>query len=204
MIWSVGKMFVANGALDASGHLLRERERIVLDDRDREVLFEALAGPPEPNAVLRRAVAVQACTTAGPSPFAWARASCRDWIRSSPNVLISPPSENNPIGRLVFRVSTCDISCTMIRSFRCKDTERLANGHRVRRFAGFERVAQRKLAQLDAATTLDFLRAPPGNRLEALRGDRAGSYSIRINDQWRLCFRFTNGNAHDAEIVDYH
>ena len=69
-IWSVGKTFVANSALDASGHLLPERERIVLDDRDREVLFEALAGPPEPNAALRRAVAVQACTTAGPSPFA--------------------------------------------------------------------------------------------------------------------------------------
>ena len=92
----------------------------------------------------------------------------------------------------------------MIRSFRCKDTERLANGYRVMRFAGFERIAQRKLAQLDAAATLDFLRVPPGNRLEALLGDRAGSYSIRINDQWRLCFRFADGNAHDAEIVDYH
>ena len=74
----------------------------------------------------------------------------------------------------------------------------------MRRFVGFERIAQRKLAQLDAAATLDFLRAPPGNRLEALRSDRAGSYSIRINDRWRLCFRFADGNAHDAEIVDYH
>ena len=92
----------------------------------------------------------------------------------------------------------------VIRSFRCRDTERLARGHRVRRFVGFERIAQRKLAQLDAAATLDFLRVPPGNRLEALRGDRAGSYSIRINDRWRLCFRFADGNAHDAEIVDYH
>ena len=92
----------------------------------------------------------------------------------------------------------------MIRNFRCKDTERLANGYRVRRFIDFERVAQRKLAQLDAAATLDFLRVPPGNRLEALRGDRAGSYSIRINDQWRLCFRFANGDAFDAEIVDCH
>ncbi len=92
----------------------------------------------------------------------------------------------------------------MIRSFRCKDTERLANGYRVRRFIAFERVAQRKLAQLDAAATLDFLRVPPGNRLEALRGDRAGFYSIRINNQWRLCFRFADGNAFDAEIVDYH
>lgn len=74
----------------------------------------------------------------------------------------------------------------------------------MRRFAQFERVAQRKLAQLDAAATLEFLRVPPGNRLEALKGDRAGSYSIRINDQWRLCFRFDDGNAYDAEIVDYH
>ena len=92
----------------------------------------------------------------------------------------------------------------MIRSFRCKDTERLANGYRVRRFVAFERIAQRKLAQLDAAATLDFLRAPPGNRLEALRGDRKGSCSIRINDRWRICFRFADGDAWDAEIVDYH
>ena len=92
----------------------------------------------------------------------------------------------------------------MIRSFRCKDTERVAAGYRVPRFVAIERVAQRKLAQLDAAATLDFLRVPPGNRLEALKGDREGSYSIRINAQWRLCFRFVEGNAYDAEIVDYH
>ena len=92
----------------------------------------------------------------------------------------------------------------MIRSFRCKDTERLASGYRVRRFASIERVARRKLAQLDAAATLTFLHVPPGNRLEPLKGDRRGSYSIRINDQWRLCFRFTGGDAYDAEIVDYH
>lgn len=92
----------------------------------------------------------------------------------------------------------------MIRSFRCKDTERLAAGYRVRRFASIERVARRKLAQLDAAATLTFLQVPPGNRLEPLKGDRRGSYSIRINDQWRLCFRFTGGDAYDAEIVDYH
>ena len=85
-------MLVVNSALDAAGHLLPERDRIVLDDRDREAFFEALADPPEPDAALRRAVAVQACTTAGPSPFAWARASCKDWIRSSPNALISLPS----------------------------------------------------------------------------------------------------------------
>ena len=98
----------------------------------------------------------------------------------------------------------------MIRSFRCKDTERLAAGYRVARFAMIERVAQRKLAQLNAAATLAFLRVPPGNRLEALKGDRAGSYSIRINDQWRLCFRYSDGDAITttmrffAEIVDYH
>jgi len=92
----------------------------------------------------------------------------------------------------------------VIKSFRCKDTERLAKGQRVRRFIAIERVAQRKLAQLNAAATLDFLRAPPGNRLEALRGDRLGQYSIRISDQWRLCFRYEDGSAFDVEIVDYH
>ena len=92
----------------------------------------------------------------------------------------------------------------MIRSYRCKDTKRLANGFRVRRFINMERVAQRKLAQLDAAATLDFLRVPPGNRLEALSGERRGWYSIRINGQWRLCFRFVDGDAYDVEIVDYH
>lgn len=92
----------------------------------------------------------------------------------------------------------------MIRSFRCRETERLAGGFRVRRFESIERAARRKLAQLNAAATLTFLRVPPGNHLEALRGDRAGQYSIRINDRWRLCFRFADGDARDVEIVDYH
>lgn len=74
----------------------------------------------------------------------------------------------------------------------------------MRRFVSFERIAQRKLAQLDAAATLDFLRVLPGNRLETLKGNRKGQFSIRINDQWRVCFRFEDGNAFDAEIVDYH
>ena len=74
----------------------------------------------------------------------------------------------------------------------------------MRRFVSFERIAQRKLAQLDAAATLDFLRVPPGNRLETLKGNRKVQFSIRINDQWRVCFRFEDGNAFDAEIVDYH
>jgi toxin HigB-1 len=92
----------------------------------------------------------------------------------------------------------------MIRSFRCKDTQRLASDEPVRRFKSIERAARRKLVLLAAAAALDDLRAPPGNRLEALKGDRAGQYSIRINDQWRLCFRWLDKNAHDVEIVDYH
>lgn len=92
----------------------------------------------------------------------------------------------------------------MIRTYRCRDTEKLAKGYRVRRFVAVERVAQRKLAQLDAAATLSFLKVPPGNRLEALVGDREGQYSVRINDRWRLCFRYDKGNAYDVEIVDYH
>ena len=72
------------------------------------------------------------------------------------------------------------------------------------RFRDFERIAQRKLRQLDAATELRDLAAPPGNRLEALKGNRAGQYSIRINDRWRICFRWSGGDARDVEIVDYH
>jgi proteic killer suppression protein len=74
----------------------------------------------------------------------------------------------------------------------------------VKRFRAFERVAQRKLAQLDAATELRDLAAPPGNRLEALHGDRQGQHSIRINDQWRICFVWREGNAYEVEIVDHH
>lgn len=92
----------------------------------------------------------------------------------------------------------------MIRSFRCRDTEALAAGDRVRRFAGIADVARRKLRQLQIAGRLDDLRVPPGNRLEALKGDRQGQYSIRVNDQWRVCFRWTAAGAEDVEIVDYH
>jgi proteic killer suppression protein len=92
----------------------------------------------------------------------------------------------------------------VIKSDRCRDTERLGNNQRVQRFVSFERTAQRKLMLLKAAERLEMLRTPPGNRLEMLRGDRKGQYSLRINGQWRLCFRFTNGHAHDVEIVDYH
>ncbi|AGA90494.1 plasmid maintenance system killer protein [Thioflavicoccus mobilis 8321] len=92
----------------------------------------------------------------------------------------------------------------MIRSFRCKETEKLFGGSCPARFRAFQAVAERKLAQLNNASTLDFLRSPPGNRLEALSGDRTGSYSIRINAQWRLCFVWREGDACDVEIVDYH
>ncbi len=92
----------------------------------------------------------------------------------------------------------------MIKSFRCADTQALFESGKSRQFSGFANVAMRKLAQLDAAETLEFLRAPPGNRLEALRGDRAGQHSMRINDQYRLCFRWTTSGPEDVEIVDYH
>ena len=82
--------------------------------------------------------------------------------------------------------------------------ERLASGQRVRRFVNIERVARRKLRQLQIANRLEDLRVPPGNRLEALKGNRVGQYSIRINDQYRLCFRWTNAGAEEVEIVDYH
>lgn len=92
----------------------------------------------------------------------------------------------------------------MIRSFKCHDTEALANGDRVRRFVNIQSVARRKLRQLEIAAGLDDLRVPPGNRLESLKGLRAGQFSIRINDQWRVCFRWKRDGAHDVEIVDYH
>lgn len=92
----------------------------------------------------------------------------------------------------------------MIKSFACAETEALAGGERVRRFVNIASVARRKLRQLEVSARLDDLRVPPGNRLEALKGDRSGQYSIRINDQWRLCFRWTAAGAEGVEIVDYH
>ena len=92
----------------------------------------------------------------------------------------------------------------MILSFKCKDTQALYEGKSPRRFKAFLPVAERKLSQLDAAQTLDFMRAPPGNHLEALKGDRKGQHSVRINVQWRICFVWTDTGPIDVEIVDYH
>ena len=92
----------------------------------------------------------------------------------------------------------------VIQSFKCADTRALHGRQRVKRFVSIEAVARRKLRQLELAARLNDLRVPPGNRLEALKGDRAGQYSIRVNDQWRVCFRWTGGGAEDVEIVDYH
>ena len=93
----------------------------------------------------------------------------------------------------------------MIESFADRDTERLFAREPVRRFpADLRRTMLRKLGNVDAAAQLDDLRLPPGNRLEKLRGDRAGQFSIRVNDQWRICFRWERGHAYDVEIVDYH
>jgi proteic killer suppression protein len=92
----------------------------------------------------------------------------------------------------------------VIKSFGSKDTKALFNGQRVPRFQSFERAAVRKLEILDGAITLAELRAVPGNRLELLRGNRKSQHSIRINDQWRICFVWTEANASEVEIVDYH
>ncbi|MNN54738.1 Toxin HigB-1 [compost metagenome] len=92
----------------------------------------------------------------------------------------------------------------MIQSFSCADTEALFTTGKTRRWSDIKSVAERKLAMLDAATELRDLRSPPGNRLEALSGNRAGQHSIRVNDQWRLCFTWTDNGPINVEIVDYH
>jgi proteic killer suppression protein len=92
----------------------------------------------------------------------------------------------------------------MIHSFTCLDTEALFHSQTVPRFRNIERVARRKLLQLHAATELASLRVPPGNQLEALKGSRKGQHSIRVNDQWRVCFVWREDGAHQVEIVDYH
>lgn len=92
----------------------------------------------------------------------------------------------------------------MVKSFLCRETKKLHEGKSSRKFKSIERQAQRKLAMLEAATGLMDLKSPPGNRLEALKGNRKGQHSIRINNQYRMCFVWEEGNAHEVEIVDYH
>ncbi|MGH8603814.1 MAG: type II toxin-antitoxin system RelE/ParE family toxin [Gammaproteobacteria bacterium] len=92
----------------------------------------------------------------------------------------------------------------MIKSFRCSDTEALFSDRLIARFKAIERPARRKLLYLHRARTLQDLMQPPGNRLEPLHGDRQGQYSIRINDRWRICFKWVDGDAYEVEIVDYH
>lgn len=120
---------------------------------------------------------------------------------------ISRPSAHVP--RIVASI-TLDVMHALryygvvIRSFDDPDTESLFNGEPAKRHANIAAVARRKLLQLEIAACLDDLRVPPGNRLEALKGKRRGQYSIRVNDQWRICFRWRDGGADNVEIVDYH
>ena len=106
--------------------------------------------------------------------------------------------------RLTLATQRVIIVSMTIKSFKCKETETLFNGRRVPRWVNIERAALRKLEQLDWSTILDDLRVPPGNKLEALKGNRKGQHSIRINDQWRVCFIWGIDGATEVEIVDYH
>ena len=92
----------------------------------------------------------------------------------------------------------------MIQFFKCADTQHLFETGKSKRFAAFKAILERKLQQLDSAETLEFLKSPPGNRLEALKGNRAGQHSIRINDQWRVCFVWSDLGPSNVEVVDYH
>ncbi len=118
--------------------------------------------------------------------------------------LLAIPASVHSVGlSLPFNVKRYKLP-PVIKSFRCKETQRLFEAGKSKRFGTVAKVATRKLAQLDAAETLEFLSSPPGNQLEALRDDRKGQHSIRINDQFRVCFRWTKTGPEDVEIVDYH
>ena len=123
-------------------------------------------------------------------------------IRGLPPTFVALLRVSNSI---LIRTAYRSILLKMIRSFRCKDTQRIWQGQSSRKFPGdIQDRALRKLRQLDAAAILEDLRNPPGNRLEVLRGKRIGQMSTRINDQWRICFRWVDHDAWDVEIVDYH
>jgi len=108
------------------------------------------------------------------------------------------------VQRLVFNASRY-IILAMIRSFKCKETEKIFSRRRSRKLPqDIQQIALRKLRMLNRAVTLNDVRVPPANRLEKLRGDRAGQYSIRINERWRICFEWQEGDAHNVEVVDYH
>ncbi len=118
---------------------------------------------------------------------------------------LTPPALRGRARRLTLDVTRTTLyPVIVIKSFRSKQTERLFNRERVREFQSIERAALRKLAMLEATKELLDLAAPPGNRLERLRGDREGQHSIRINDQWRVCFAWRDGDAYGAELTDYH
>src|SRR5579862_9473875 len=111
--------------------------------------------------------------------------------------------EMRSISKVLTVVSNVDIICFMIKTFKCKQTEQLFNGHYIKKLQrDFQRIALRKLKMLDAATILETLKVPPGNMLEALKRDRDGQHSIRINDKWRICFIWKDGHAFNVEIVD--
>lgn len=106
--------------------------------------------------------------------------------------------------RYTIRLSLRVKEAPVIKTYGSKDTERIASGKKVKPLAGIERQIQIKLVYLNAAVTLQDLKSPPGNRLEALKGDRAGQHSIRINNQYRICFKWKDGDAYDVEVTDYH
>jgi toxin HigB-1 len=129
-----------------------------------------------------------------------------DTLNSSAIAAVSAPTFLQGVKELdTYRVSGLKCDNPMIRSFKCQDTQRIWQGESTRKFPEeIQNRALRKLRQIDAATRREDLRIPPANRLEILKGDRAGQMSIRINDQWRICFRWSGRDAWDVEIVDYH
>jgi toxin HigB-1 len=137
------------------------------------------------------------------SPITCYRRRTLQWRGCRHQSLLPLSFERSDHQRLTYDVTRHRIPY-MIRSFRDRDTEALFSDIPVRRFRAIERQARRKLLYVHRARVIQDLNAPPGNRLETLKGDRRGQYSIRVNDQWRICFTWRDGDAHDVEIVDYH